>query len=110
MNGGKITASTGHRTTAPRIWATRSRPADRAKRSCIPPAIHAYLNYLHDNGFDAAPRIVGDGFNANGHEVLSWIDGTIHPHTAWASGGIAACDWPAFTATSHCQSWVRAAA
>lgn len=44
---------------------------------------HAYLNFLRANGFEAAPPVVSGGFTEDGHEILGWIDGTIHPHTLW---------------------------
>jgi len=44
---------------------------------------HAYLQHLHANGFQTAPTVVGSGFDDDGHEVLSWIEGTIFAHTVW---------------------------
>jgi hypothetical protein len=45
------------------------------------PSVHALLRHLEAEGFSAAPRVVDDGFDAQGHEVLTYIEGdtTIHP-------------------------------
>lgn len=52
--------------------------------------MHALLNHLEATGFDGAPRVVGDGFDAEGRETLSFIPGEfIHPHS-WSDDGIAA--------------------
>jgi Choline/ethanolamine kinase len=41
---------------------------------------HALLRHLENVGFDACPRVVGDGFDDTGREVLTWIDGeVVHP-------------------------------
>jgi hypothetical protein len=47
------------------------------------PTVHAYLRHLEAEGFEAAPRVIGSGFDAAGDEVLSWIDGTIFAETVW---------------------------
>src|SRR5256885_3001798 len=40
-------------------------------------------------GFPGSPRVIGDGFDADGNEVLSYIDGEfVHPR-AWSDEGIA---------------------
>ncbi|MBF6331230.1 phosphotransferase [Nocardia transvalensis] len=50
--------------------------------------VHALLRHLERVGFTGAPRVVGDGFDADGNEVLTYIDGTIgHPH-AWSAEGV----------------------
>ena len=52
--------------------------------------IHALLRHLEEAGFAGAPRLVGDGFDAEGNEVLSYVEGAIvHPH-AWSDDGISA--------------------
>lgn len=44
------------------------------------PAVHALLRHLEQVGFSAAPRVVGDGYDDQGREVLTWIPGRIlHP-------------------------------
>jgi hypothetical protein len=41
---------------------------------------HALLRHLEKVGFTACPRVVGDGFDEEGNEVLTWIDGhVVHP-------------------------------
>lgn len=64
-------------------------PTRRRGNTVIHPAqpwtatTHAYLHHLHANGFEAAPTVIGSGFDDDGHEVLSWIEGTLFAHTAW---------------------------
>jgi hypothetical protein len=41
---------------------------------------HALLRHLHAVGFTACPQVVGDGFDDEGREVLTWVDGDlVHP-------------------------------
>lgn len=47
------------------------------------PTVHALLRHLEAEGFPAAPRVIGSGFNDAGDEVLSWIDGTIFAESVW---------------------------
>jgi hypothetical protein len=50
--------------------------------------VHALLRHLEDVGFAGAPRVVGDGFDAEGNSVLTFIEGDIiHPH-AWSDEGV----------------------
>lgn len=51
-----------HRQTGP--WAT---------------SVHALLRHLETEGFAGAPRVIGTGFDDQGRETLSFIDGT-SPH------------------------------
>jgi hypothetical protein len=52
------------------------------------PAVHGLLRYLERAGFAGAPRVVGDGYDAQGREVLTFVEGTfVHPH-AWSDEGI----------------------
>ena len=52
------------------------------------PAVHALLRHLEETGFDGAPRVIGDGLDDQGREVLSYIEGTfVHPH-AWRDEGV----------------------
>ncbi|MBV8160631.1 MAG: phosphotransferase [Acidimicrobiia bacterium] len=44
------------------------------------PAVQALLRYLEGVGFDGAPRVVG--FDEQGREVLTWIDGEA-PQVPW---------------------------
>jgi len=42
--------------------------------------VHALLRHLEEVGFEAAPRVVGSGFDANGREMLTFIQRDfIHP-------------------------------
>ena len=53
-------------------------------------AVLGLLRHLEAAGFDGAPRVVGDGFDERGREVLTYVEGGfVHPH-AWSDGGIAA--------------------
>ncbi|MFI0481938.1 aminoglycoside phosphotransferase family protein [Actinomadura sp. 9N215] len=47
------------------------------------PTVQAFLRHLEDEGFPAAPRVVGSGFDDAGNEVLTWLDGEIHPRSVW---------------------------
>jgi hypothetical protein len=50
--------------------------------------VHALLRHLEQVGFTGCPRVVGDGVDADGREVLTWIEGRIvHPH-AWSQEGV----------------------
>ena len=51
--------------------------------------VHALLRHLEEAGFAGAPRVAGDGFDADGNEVLTYIDGSIgHPHP-WPDDAVA---------------------
>src|SRR3972149_5690611 len=44
------------------------------------PAVHSLLRHLEAVGFSGAPRVVGSGFDDQGLETVSFIDGQfIHP-------------------------------
>jgi Ser/Thr protein kinase RdoA (MazF antagonist) len=61
-----------------RVW----RRADVVHRETGPwaGAVHALLRHLEAEGFDAAPRVVGSGFDERGRETLSFIAGDfVHP-------------------------------
>jgi hypothetical protein len=52
------------------------------------PSVHRVLRHLERVGFAGAPRVIGDGFDADGNEVLSFIEGEfVHPK-AWSDEGI----------------------
>lgn len=54
------------------------------------PSVHGLLRHLERVGFPGAPRVIGDGFDDAGDEVLSFIaGGFVHPR-AWSDEGIAA--------------------
>ena len=59
------------------------RHGDTIRRPAGPwtPAVHALLRHLEGVGFPASPRVVGDGYDDQGREVLTYIEGRIaHPH------------------------------
>lgn len=46
--------------------------------------VAALLRHLEDVGFDGSPRLVGDGFAADGREAVEFLPGSfVHPH-AWS--------------------------
>lgn len=47
------------------------------------PTVHAFLRHLEAEGFEAAPRVVGSGFDEAGEETLTWLEGTIHTTSVW---------------------------
>lgn len=54
------------------------------------PSVHALLRHLEHRGFAAAPRVVGNGFDAQGRETLTYVEGSfVHPH-AWSDESVAA--------------------
>lgn len=44
---------------------------------------HSLLRHLEDVGYAASQRVVGDGIDASGNEVLTWMDGTVHATGVW---------------------------
>jgi hypothetical protein len=62
------------------------RVGDRVLRGVTPwtRTNHALLRHLEQVGFDASPRVVGDGFDDAGHEILTWIEGDIVTPQPWA--------------------------
>jgi hypothetical protein len=51
-------------------------------------AVHALLRHLEDTGFTGAPRLVGDGGDAEGNSVLTFIEGDIIHPQAWSDEGV----------------------
>ena len=52
------------------------------------PSVHALLRHLENVGFNAAPKIVGSGFDIHGRETISYIDGSfVHPKP-WSDDGL----------------------
>lgn len=49
--------------------------------SAATPAVHDLLRHLDAKGFDGAPRALG--FDEQGREILSYIDGTVSLDDAW---------------------------
>ncbi|MHB8467758.1 MAG: phosphotransferase, partial [Acidimicrobiales bacterium] len=71
---------------------TVHRLGDVVVRSAGPwaPSVHALLRHLEAADFPGSPRVIGSGFDADGNEVLSYIDGEfVHPH-AWTDEGMTA--------------------
>jgi hypothetical protein len=62
---------------ASKILITRiPRSAVVDRRSSVQPwtpTVHAFLRHLEAEGFPAAPRVIGSGFDDAGNEILSWI-------------------------------------
>lgn len=52
------------------------------------PSVHALLRHLHGIGFAGAPRVVGDGFDERGREVLTFIEGDVINPAPWSDDGI----------------------
>jgi aminoglycoside phosphotransferase (APT) family kinase protein len=47
-------------------------------------SVHALLRHLEAAGFDAAPRVVGSGFDKQGREVLSYVEGEVINPAPWS--------------------------
>lgn len=45
--------------------------------------VHSLLCHLEDVGFDGAPRVVGSGFDPDGRETLSYIEGEVIDPSPW---------------------------
>ena len=72
------------------IW----RSGERVHRTSGPwtPTVHAFLEHLHANGFTGAP--VPLGIDAEGREILTYIEGEVLADPAWRFGN--PTPWPAF--------------
>ncbi len=78
-----LSAAEGGPSHVIRSGETVRRPAGPWTRT-----VHALLRHLEEVGFAGAPRVVGDGIDADGNEVLTWIEGDIvHPH-AWSDDAV----------------------
>ena len=67
------------------------RMGDTVLRSTGPwtAAVHELLRHLEAVGFGGSPRVIGDGYDEQGRERLSYLEGEpVHPH-AWSDEGIA---------------------
>ncbi|HEU0132168.1 MAG TPA: phosphotransferase [Mycobacteriales bacterium] len=53
-------------------------------------AVVALLRHLEEVGYAGAPRVVGDGFAADGREALAWVPGTTDHAGVWSPEGGAA--------------------
>jgi len=54
------------------------------------PAVHTLLQHLELVGFEAAPRVVGSGFEPDGRETLTFIEGEFTQPGPWSLDGAAA--------------------
>ncbi len=54
------------------------------------PAVHALLRHLENEGFAAAPRLVGTGLDSAGRETLTFIEGEFTQPGPWSLEGAAA--------------------
>ena len=52
--------------------------------------VHSLLRHLEDVGFAGAPRVVGSGFDAEGRETLTYIEGEFTQPGPWTLEGAAA--------------------
>jgi hypothetical protein len=50
--------------------------------------IHALLRHLEAVGFTGAPRMVGDGYDHQGNEVVRYIEGQLVHPGAWSDDGV----------------------
>lgn len=53
-------------------------------------AVHSLLHHLAEIGFDKAPRLVGSGFDDQGRETLTYIEGEFIQPGPWSLAGAAA--------------------
>jgi hypothetical protein len=49
--------------------------------------VHSLLRHLEAVGFTAAPRVVGQGFDSDGYETLTYIDGEFMHPGPWTEAG-----------------------
>lgn len=67
-----------------------SRAGDVVYRAAGPwsKTVHAFLRHLEVEGYAAAPRVIGSGFDEQGRETLSYVEGDVTlPHT-WGAGAM----------------------
>lgn len=51
-------------------------------------SVHSLLNHLEDAGFAGSPRVVGDGFDEQGRDVLTYIEGDVINPAPWSDEAI----------------------
>ncbi|MDK1373528.1 MULTISPECIES: phosphotransferase [unclassified Sinorhizobium] len=51
-------------------------------------SVHSLLRHLEDAGFAGAPRVVGDGFDEKGREVLTYVEGDVISPAPWSDEAI----------------------
>lgn len=75
-----LTGGTSNNGLVVRVADTVRRPQTRAS-----PAVHALLLHLQEEGFEGAPRFLGE--DEDGREVLSYVEGDVptSPFPAWAT-------------------------
>ena len=68
------------------------RRGDVVVRKAAPwaPTIHSLLRHLEDVGFAASPRVAGSGFDPDGRETVSYIEGEFTDPGPWTLDGVAA--------------------
>jgi hypothetical protein len=66
------------------------RVGDTVRRPAAPwtPSVHAVLRHLERAGFSYSPRVVGDGFDESGNEVVTYLEGAITHPRAWGADKI----------------------
>lgn len=72
-------------------WGSGSAPSQAALANGVvlkptgpwAPAVLALLRHLEDVGFDAAPKVVGDGYAADGRITLTYVAGESSHPAAW---------------------------
>jgi hypothetical protein len=72
--------------TGGRVTGGVVRVGNTVHRSVGPwtPTVHAYLRHLEGRGFEGAPRALG--FDDQGREVLSFLDGVVASSSDWTRG------------------------
>jgi hypothetical protein len=72
--------------TGGRVTGGVVRVGDTVRRSVGPwtPSVHAYLRHLEERGFEGAPRVLG--FDDQGREILSFMDGVVASSSDWTRG------------------------
>lgn len=51
-------------------------------------SVHALLRHLQQVGFEGAPRVVGSGFDEQGRELLTYIEGEVINPAPWSDDAI----------------------
>jgi len=52
------------------------------------PSVHALLIHLESVGFEGAPRVVGEGFDDHGREILTYVEGAVIHPAPWSDAAI----------------------
>jgi hypothetical protein len=51
-------------------------------------SVHSLLRHLDEVGFEGAPRVVGDGFDEQGLEILTYIEGEVINPAPWTDEAV----------------------